>query len=292
MNEAALHDEATPRPVDEGERLREALGRRYGSAPLEAGFHVAAANACVEGLLAHRSVRAFRDAPLPEGALEWVVAAAQSAATSSNTQIWSVVAIESAATRHRLAELCGGQAHVAQAPVFLAWVADFTHVAAQAAETGAELEHLRYLDGVMTGATNVALAMQNAVVAAESLGLGTVYIGGLRNDLEAVIRLLDLPALTFPVLGLCVGFEDQARPAQVKLRLPLSFVLHRERYARPAPQPVLAEYETRLAAFFGAQGVPHAPWRRVLVDRLRSITTLHGRERLAAVLRRQGFGLE
>jgi nitroreductase len=74
--------------------------------------------------LAHRSVRAYLSDPLPGTVVPTLVAAAQSAASSSNLQLWSVVAVRDPARRARLAELAGGQAHVAQAPVLLVWLAD------------------------------------------------------------------------------------------------------------------------------------------------------------------------
>src|SRR5512143_325535 len=72
----------------------------------------------------HGSVRQYKPDPLPPELVETIVAAAQRSSTSSNLQMYSVVAVTDAAKRARLAELCGNQEHVAQAPVFLAWCAD------------------------------------------------------------------------------------------------------------------------------------------------------------------------
>jgi len=70
-------------------------------------------NDALDLLLAHRSHRNYLPQKLPEGALETIVAAAQSASTSSNLQVWSVVAVEDEARKNRLADLAGGQQQTA-----------------------------------------------------------------------------------------------------------------------------------------------------------------------------------
>ena len=69
--------------------------------------------------------------------------------------------------------------------------------------------------------------MNEQVVAAESLGLGTVYIGAMRNDPQRVAELVGLPKQAVVVFGLCVGHPDPAAKAEVKPRLPQSSVLQR-----------------------------------------------------------------
>ncbi|WP_415078380.1 nitroreductase family protein [Pseudomonas cerasi] len=71
------------------------------------------------------------------------------------------------------------------------------------------------LESLLLGTIDSALAAQNAVVALESLGLGSVYIGAIRNDIEGVAKELGLPPQVYPVFGLCVGYPSAERPAQV-----------------------------------------------------------------------------
>lgn len=137
-------------------------------------------------LLSHRSIRAYLPNPLPEGTLELLVAAAQSAATSSNLQTWSVVAVENQERKERLSQLAGNQAHIRQCPLFLVWLADLARLAYVAESRGLSHEGLDYLEMFVMATVDAALAAQNAAVAAESLGLGIVYIGGMRNHPEEV----------------------------------------------------------------------------------------------------------
>ncbi|WP_213938015.1 NADPH-dependent oxidoreductase [Pseudomonas sp. dw_612] len=246
-------------------------------------------NDIIESLLQHTSVRSYLDKPLPEGTLHTLVAAAQSAATSSNLQAWSLLAIEDPARKARLAELAGNQAHIRQAPLFLVWLADLSRIDRQAQRQDIELGAPAYLDSLLVSSIDAALAAQNAVVALESLGLGSVYIGALRNNLAAVIDELQLPPLVFPVFGLCVGYADPTRPAAVKPRLPQQVVLHRETYGQPVEQQLVDDYDQHIAAFYREQGLSTPSWSQQAVERLRSIHTLNGREHISAVLKGQRF---
>jgi len=264
--------------------------QRYRDGAPEPGAFIP--DAVVATLLEHRSVRAYLDRPLPDGTLETLLAAAQSAASSSNLQVWSLLAVEDPQRKARLAELANGQAHIRQAPLFLVWLADFSRLQRLAERREVELQALPYLDSFLMGAVDAALAAQNAVTAAESLGLGTVYIGALRNRLQAVSEELRLPPLGDPGFGLCVGYPDPDKPAQVKPRLPQSLILHRETYAvHEQEAQLIDDYDRAIAAFFAAQGQPSPGWSRQSLERLKSIETLHGRERLAEAVKAQGFPL-
>lgn len=269
--------------------LDDALARRYGGREgLPAGLR---AGATIDRLLGHRSVRAFRPDPLPPGTLELLAAAAQSAATSSNLQVASVVAVEDPARRARLATLCSNQAHVRQAPLFLAWIADLSRIAAAAEGQGRTAEGLDYLEALLLGVIDAALAAQNAVVALESLGLACCYIGALRNHPVEVAAELGLPPRSFAVFGLCVGQEDQGRPASVKPRLPQAAFLHRERYDATAAAPAIQAYDATMARFYAGQGLPQPDWSRHVTARVATAASLHGREHLVEALAKRGFRL-
>jgi len=265
----------------------DALRARYGGDAPAIG---AVWNDTLEGLLRHRSVRAYLPDALASGTLEAIVAAAQSAASSSNQQFWSVVAIEDPDRKARLADLAGGQAHIRQAPLFLVWLADLSRADGIARRAGQDHEALDYLESLVVGVADAALAAQNAVVALESLGLGSVYIGAIRNQPEAVAEELGLPPLAFPVFGLCVGRPDPARPAEVKPRLPQAAVLHRETYST-AQDAAVAAYDETLRGFQRSQNLPEVGWIQAVVNRVSKVGALNGRERLRQALRGFGFQL-
>ena len=160
----------------------DAMFARYGAAMPDFGHW----NATLATLMRHRSVRAFTDRPIPEGVVETLVAAAQSAATSSNMQTWSVIAVTDAAMRANFSAWANDQAHVKQAPLVLVWLADLSRSERIGAAQGREMITLPYTEMAMVAMIDAALAAQNATVAAESLGLGTCYLGALRNKPQAV----------------------------------------------------------------------------------------------------------
>ncbi|RZL87841.1 MAG: NADPH-dependent oxidoreductase [Variovorax sp.] len=247
-------------------------------------------NAVLESLLAHRSVRAYSDRPLPGDLLETLVAAGQSASTSSHLQAWSVVAVEDPARKARLSTLASGQSHVAKAPLLLVFLADLSRLRGLGDAQGLPGDGLGYLESLVIGVADAALAAQNMVVALESLGLGCCYIGAMRNQPEAVAEELALPPECFAVFGLTVGYPDPDVAIAVKPRLPQAMVLHREVYA-PAPISSFAEFDERMQAFQRGQYMPEAGWTTSVAARVRGPDAMAGRHRLQAALKRLGFGL-
>ncbi len=249
-------------------------------------------NETLELLLAHRSHRAFLPQKLPESALETIVAAAQSASTSSNLQVWSVVAIEDQERKNRLAALAGGQLHVRDCAVFLVWLSDLSRLDRLAKLNGREAGALSYVELFMTGVVDAALAAQNAVVALESLGLGSVYIGAMRNHPEDVAKELNLPPNVFGVFGMAIGVPDPASQSGVKPRLGQSAVLHREQYAWGEAQlEAINTLDVKFRDFQKEQGLPEQGWIRQVLSRVRGPDAMSGRHRLKEALAALGVEL-
>jgi nitroreductase len=249
-------------------------------------------NDVVSLLLSHKSVRAFLPQALPEGTLETLVAAAQSASNSSNLQTWSVVAVEDQGRKARLSEMAGAQKHITDAPLFLVWLADLSRLTAIGEARGFATEGLDYMETFIVGVVDAALAAQNAATALESLGLGCVYIGGMRNKPEAVAAELGLPPKTMAVFGMCVGYPDPARPAHVKPRLPQSAVLHREQYDSASQQDAASAYDETMRRFQEAEGMRLIDWTRQATTRVSGPGALSGRDRMREALANLGFLLK
>ncbi|WLD58678.1 oxygen-insensitive NADPH nitroreductase [Salinispirillum sp. LH 10-3-1] len=204
-------------------------------------------NTTIDILLAHRSIRKFTQQSVDQSVVETLVQAGQAAATSSFIQACTVIQISQGAARDRLAELSGNQGYVATAPVFLVFCADMHRHHLACDMHGAPMQ-AGYTEQFLTASVDCALFAQNVTVAAESLGLGICYIGGLRNQIADVGDLLELPELVYPVFGLCIGYPDQN--PEVKPRLPLPVVLKHERYDDSADRAHLAEYDAHVQAYY------------------------------------------
>ena len=126
-----------------------------------------------------------------------------------------------------MAGLAGGQKHIIDAPVFIAICAD-VHRLSKAVEGIGKTFAKNHLEMTMVACIDAALVGMCASLSADSLGLGTVMIGGMRNDPEGVAEQLGLPDGVFVAFGLCIGWPN-SRP-EAKPRLPETLVVHRERY--------------------------------------------------------------
>lgn len=263
----------------------EALARRYGAAMPAKGPW----NDTIALMLDHRSVRGYKPDPVPPGTLETMVAAAQSAATSSNLQTWSVVSVTSPEMRAEFARIANNQKHIVECPLFLAWIADLSRLDRLGQQEKVELETLAYLETYLVAAIDAALAAQNAVTAAESLGLSTVYIGAMRNDPEKVAQLLGLPKGAMCVFGLCVGYPKEGVVNAVKPRLPQSAILHRERYSGAKDQEVRAAYDAELGRYSKRHEMSAYSWTERVISRAQKIKAMSGRHTLRAALDKLGI---
>ncbi len=243
----------------------------------------------------HGSVRRYKPDPLPREMVETIVAAGQRASTSSNLQMYSVVATTDVEKRRRLQGYCGGQRHISQAPVFLTWCADLSRLDRICARLGYQ-HQAEYVENFLLAVVDTALAAQNAGLAAESLGLGFCYIGAIRNNPRPVIEMLELPKLTFPLVGMTLGWPES--PPRVRPRLPLEAVLYWERYDPAGEEALLDAYDRQMIAsgiYTGRQISPDDPvqgtkygWCEHSARRASQVSRPHLRQ----VLRDAGFTLK
>jgi FMN reductase (NADPH) len=244
----------------------------------------------------HASVRHYRPNPLPTSIIETIIAAAQCASTSSNLQTYSIIAVADIRNRVKLSELCGNQAHIREAPVFLAWCADLARLD-RVCQLRGYTQVTDYTENFLIATVDVAIATQNAALAAESLGLGICYIGSIRNNPGAVIELLGLPRLTFPIIGMTLGWP--AKQVNIKPRLPLKLVLHHETYDRATEDDSLHAYDATMITaglYKGRQvSVPNKPgamenysWTEHSARRVSQVVRIE----LRAELEKQGFSLK
>lgn len=268
---------------------REALQRRYGAEAIPA---VGPWNDTIARLLDHRSVRGYKPDPVPAGTLETLIAAAQSAATSSNMQWTSVVAVTDPAKKKVLAEIAGNQRHIEQCPLYLCWVTDMSRNSTIGDAEKTELKVMPWLETFLVASVDVALAAQNAVVAAESIGLSTVYIGAMRNDPERVAKLLGLPPQCFVLFGLCVGYATDQAAGEVKPRMPQPMMLHHERYDASKAGVLRQTHDRAMTEFSARHEMQAGTWTQRVLNRLGPMSSMNGRERLAAALAALGFTIK
>ena len=202
----------------------------------------------------HRSIRKFTDRPVDHDTLAALVAAAQCAATSHHVQAYTIIHVTDPEKRRTISDLAGPQPWVVQAPVFLVFCADLTRLV-EAAESHGIPPETGWAEQLLVATVDTALIAQNLMIAAESMDLGGVFIGGIRNDPETVSQLLCIPDHAFPVFGMCLGYPDQ--DPEVKPRFPVDMILREETFYGPEGKPdpegdqaAMADFDALLNAYY------------------------------------------
>jgi len=204
-------------------------------------------NEVIKLLKSHRSIRKFTDQPIAPEILDEILTAGQAAATSSFIQASTVIRVSNPETRQKLVEYSGGQSYVASAAEFLVFCADLSRAGMCCDMQNVEQEK-GFTEHFIIATVDVALMAQNITIAAESLGLGICYIGGLRNNPQGVSELLDLPDQVYPVFGYCLGYPDQ--DVDLRPRLPLPVVVKQERYNTEGDQKTITEYDKIVEKYY------------------------------------------
>lgn len=208
-------------------------------------------NSTIETLLSHKSVRKFKDKKLTKEQIETLVKSAQSASTSSMIQAYTIIGITDPGKKAELAAIAGNQSYVEENGHFFVFCADLYRHEVIGEKEGAEvIASLESTEKFMVALIDAALAAQNASVAAESMGLGICYIGGIRNDLNAVSDVLELPDRVIPLFGLAVGVPDEDN--ETKPRLPIQHVYHENTYKsdKETVRKELEEYDEIISKYY------------------------------------------
>lgn len=237
-------------------------------------------------LRSHRSIRKFVGEPMADEILADIVRSAQSAATSSNLQATTVIRVRDPGIRARIAEVAGGQHHITTAGAFTVWCADLHRIRVACEMAGGSMTS-GLTEQFIIATVDVALAAQNAVVAAEAQGFGICYIGAIRNDPQTVADLLELPDHVYPVFGLCLGIPDQ--DPEVKPRLPVDVVLKDGVYDDAGDRERISAYDETLRGYYRTRtgGTKDSSWTEEMARLVDGERLPHMREFLA----KRGFEL-
>lgn len=242
-------------------------------------------NEVIDLLKNHRSIRKFKSDPVSDEQLHAIIEAAQAAATSNFIQAYSVINVINKDTRKQMAELAGNQRWVEESPVFLVFCADLKR--AQDACTFEDKDMVSgYTEQFIITTVDVTLAAQNAMIAAESLGLGGVFIGGIRNNPEEVCQLLNIPEHVYPIFGMCLGYPAHA-PEQ-KPRLPVDVVLMKDTYQED--NRYLESYNETCHDYYQNRSASARPdtWTR----QISAMVGKPARPHMKAFLEKKGFGIK
>jgi nitroreductase len=203
------------------------------------------ANEVIRQLRERKSVRIFEDRAVPELAKNEVIAAAFEAPTAGNMMFYTIIDVTDQKIREQLSVLCDHQPFIAKAPLVLIFLADYQRWYETYRAAGLAVRKPAVGD-LMLACADAFIAAQNSVVAAQSLGLGSCYIGDVLENCEQVRELLSLPEFTMPAAMVVYGYPtrqqlDRKKPA----RFGKSHIVHENVYRNMQADELLGMYSER-----------------------------------------------
>lgn len=189
-------------------------------------------NEVIDQLLARTSVRAYTDRDIAPEDKRAILQAAAAAPTAGNQQLYTILDITSEALKQRLSVTCDNQPFIAKAKMVLIFCADMQKWYDAFVEGGCAPRQPA-LGDLLLAVSDANIAAQNAVVAAQSLGIGSCYIGDVMEHCETHRELLSLPDYVFPAAMLVFGYPTEQQKAREKPpRCPLDTIVHENGYRR------------------------------------------------------------
>lgn len=211
-------------------------------------------NSTIEILNNRRSIRLYKNEPITTEERQTILHATMRAPIAGNMMLYSVLEITDQTIKEQLAQSCDNQPIIAKAPwvlIFLAdyqrWMDYFTYSGVE--EKAVELQRQTRLPGegdLMLAICDALIAAQTAVIAAESLGIGSCYIGDIIEQYEFHRDLLKLPRYVFPITMICFGKSAKEDPDwKLQPRFPQQYIVHQNQY-RPLHKEKIADFEKPL----------------------------------------------
>jgi len=241
-------------------------------------------NQVMRQMMEHASVREYSEQPVERSLLLDIIRCGQAASSSNFVQACSVIRVTDEMQRRQIADAAGQQRWVSEAAEFLVLCADLKRVEYCCKKNSLEFP-AGYTEHFMVATIDAALMGQNMLLAAESVGLGGVFIGGIRNNPQTVADCLSLPDQVYPVFGLCLGWP--ARKMEVKPRLPVEAVLHEGHYDEDALYSHIDGYDERMSDYYAKRqsGQRDTNWSQ----QTSATVNTKRREHMLPFLQKRGF---
>ncbi|MFW9970912.1 MAG: nitroreductase family protein [Candidatus Odinarchaeota archaeon] len=187
------------------------------------------------------TVRAYKPTPLSQEEIDIIIHSAMRAPTTGNMMFYSIIEVKDQKKKERLVKTCDNQPHIAKAPLVLIFLADMQrwydyYVISNVPERCANINHTyRTPDesDLLLACCDALVAAQNTVIAAESIGIGSCYIGDIIENIETHRQMFNLPKWVFPIALICYGYPKQDPSKRIiKSRFPKKFIHFNDTYKR------------------------------------------------------------
>ena len=194
-------------------------------------------------IISRSSVRKFSDKLIPKELLTILLTAAQSAPSKSNLQQYSILIMQDETIKMKVAGLIGNTKWALSAPVFLLFLADIRRNINVTNDKGYDHKN-NNVDTFMNAVIDSALSMQSLICAAEASGLGVCPISMIRNIIDEIKNICQLPKGVFPIAGLALGWPDEKAP--ISIRMPQDIMIHNDYYNEDNLTKKINDYDKRV----------------------------------------------
>lgn len=248
-------------------------------------------NQTLELIHNRHSTRQYAPIPITQEEKDAILQATLRAPSAGAMMLYTIIEIEDQAIKDQLAETCDHQPFIAKAPYMLLFVADYQrwmdlYAAAGCAEIAEKLnlQQRAPTEGDLVLALMDALiAAQTAVIAAESLGIGSCYIGDIIENWEIHQKLFALPRYTFPAALLCFGHQSEEQKLKRTPRFEQKFIVHRNQYQRFTPEALNDMHLPFGFHSFETRNYPNGAQNMVKFNFVRKFTAEFSREMTRSV---------
>jgi nitroreductase len=200
-----------------------------------------------ELMMKRRSVRNFKDQPIPPEMVDKLMDAANNAPTGGNIQPISIILVQESGNRQKLAELVGNQPWVRNAPLSMIFCLDFHRVKRWAELNGTEFKGEQAFSHFLIAYADLMCAAQTVTILAESFGLGSVYVGTIQSNMDNARQAFAIPEHILPLMVLTLGYPKSV-PARIP-KLERDVIVHREQYRPMNDEAIKQAFDAKYGDF-------------------------------------------
>ncbi len=196
-------------------------------------------NPVLETIHQRKSVRSYDDKPVPEDVRDMIIKSAMRAPTAGNMMLYSIIEVSDQETKNKLVETCDNQPFIAEAPLVLIFLADYQRWYDYFMVSGVEqfceekgIPMVKPEEGdLFLACCDALIAAQTAVIAAESMGVGSCYIGDILENYEIHREMFALPQYAVPICMVCFGYPSKEQVERERTeRFGEEFIVFKNRY--------------------------------------------------------------
>lgn len=218
-------------------------------------------NPVIQSLYERKSVRAYTEQEIPEETVRQILTAAANAPTAGNQQLYTILRVTDPEKKRRLSVSCDNQPFIERAKLVLVFCADCLKWYRAFRAAGCE-PRMPDAGDLLLAVSDANIAAQNAVTAAEALGVGSCYIGDIMENAETQREILNLPRYVFPAAMVVFGYPTGQQKAREKpRRFDLRYIVHEDGYHVPEDEELRAMFAERTS------GRSYEDWMRAFCER-------------------------